>query len=293
MPESERPPMVTTDPRDPVTPLTADEAFAAAIVAALDTARQSDGAEAGLRGVTTDAIRLACNVAGPLLGHSGRFDDCQQPLCVRVRAALQAAPAVCRRRSGDANAEECGLPRGHAGPHAPWSLVEDAAPHQPDPLTPEELDWLPLVALHLDAGHDVNADEARRMLAIIDRLDRAYRVARGFIPAAPVSIDRERLEELRSLSRAASPGPWSLGRSTEAGAEWHPQVWPAFGAPIASADGRASGRSGAPHKDAADFAFIVAAVNYARDRLSHPDPVSGPSWDTETRRLVEQDGLPG
>jgi hypothetical protein len=42
-----------------------------------------------LTAAVEDAIRLGCNTAGPRLGHSGRFDDCSQPLCVRVLAILQ------------------------------------------------------------------------------------------------------------------------------------------------------------------------------------------------------------
>jgi hypothetical protein len=69
--------------------------------------------------------------------------------------------------------------------------------------------------------------------------------------------------DLRALAEKATPGPWSLGRSTASDGDndWHPQIWPAIGAPIASSDGRASGRPGAPEKDAADFAYIVAACN--------------------------------
>lgn len=69
------------------------------------------------------------------------------------------------------------------------------------------------------------------------------------------------LDRLDRIHKARSVGPWSLGRSSEYGGPWHPQVWPSLGAPIVSADGRPSGRVGAPKKDAADFLAMVTWEN--------------------------------
>lgn len=37
--------------------------------------------------------------------------------------AARAHPKLCRRRSGDPRADECGLPYGHPPPHHPRALV--------------------------------------------------------------------------------------------------------------------------------------------------------------------------
>ncbi len=56
-------------------------------------------------------------------------------ILLRHREPVAVAPLRCRRRSGVPGTRECGLPRGHAAPHAAHALVPA---RDPDDLQPSD-----------------------------------------------------------------------------------------------------------------------------------------------------------
>jgi hypothetical protein len=86
------------------------------------------------------------------------------------------------------------------------------------------------------------------------------------LPAEPVTIKPEDLEQLSELSAAASVGPWSVGTGEVYGDAYgeYSNIWHGgYGAPVANFNNRI----GARDADKADAAFVVAAVNFVRQLL--------------------------